>query len=434
VDTTSFSVSGEYKAAAGEEGSEEETVLAVTYGYSREHRADLKQWMLALATAHEGDVPLFMRPLDGDGSDARTLLAAVEALKEQLRGEVEGESGEEMPSAASIYVADAGIYSEENMSRLARAGVEWVSRVPATSTAARSAIDPEESPDWRYNEDGRLRCYTRLVELPQGSERWVVLSSEEGRKRTEKTFRRQAARQQEEWEKTLRRLGNRAFACEADAREALKEATKWMPEWLKVEEITLSSRPRYAKGARPGKDARPASIERRIKATLGIDLERAEQECERRARYIVGTNVLDPAGLSEEELIRAYKGQGGVERGFRFLKDPLFLASSVFVKKPERIVALGFVMVVCLLAYRLAEHRLRKPLAESGQSIPDQTGKPSAKPTMRWVFQFFEGIEVLYGRSPAGIVSRHVLHLRPVHEQVLRLLGPAYQKLYDVPI
>lgn len=216
VDTTSFSVSGEYEADGGE-GSEEATMLAVTYGYSREHRTDLKQWMLALATTHEGDVPLFMRPLDGNSSDARTLVAAVEALKEQLRGEGE-QTGEEGPSAASIYVADAGIYGEENMNRLARAGVEWVSRVPETSAAARSAIDLEESPeDWQQSADGRLRWYTRLMELPQGTERWVVVSSEERRKRTEKTFWHQVARQQEQWEKTLRHLSNRAFACDAAA-------------------------------------------------------------------------------------------------------------------------------------------------------------------------------------------------------------------------
>src|SRR5215210_3989577 len=129
VDTTSFRVSGGYEAAAAEGGGEEEAAaaaaLAVTYGYSRDHRADLKQWMLALATTHEGDVPLFMRPLDGNSSDAHTLLAAVEALKEQLRSE-EG-TGEEGPSTACVFVADAGIYGEENMSRLAQAGVEWVS-------------------------------------------------------------------------------------------------------------------------------------------------------------------------------------------------------------------------------------------------------------------------------------------------------------------
>ncbi len=414
----------------------------MTYGYSREHRADLKQWMLALATTHEGDVPLFMRPLDGNSSDARTLVATVKALKEQLGGE---EEEEEDSSLASIYVADAGIYGEENMIRLAEAGVEWISRVPQRSTAARSLIEEAlDAPEhhWRESqEDGnKLRLFfgeeACLMELPQGTERWVVLSSEKGLKQAKERLQRQLGRQRREWEKKLWHLSNRSFACEADAQEALREATKRLPECLEiVGEPTFRSRPRYAKGGRPPEGAEPASTEWHMEeATLGVNQEHLERESERRACYIVGTNVLDPpARLSEEDLVASYKGQGGVERGFRFLKDPLFLASSVFVKKPERIVALSFVMVVCLLVYRLAEQRLRKRLAESGQSIPNQVGKPSTNPTMRWVFQFFEGIDVLHVRSSTGY-SQHVLHLQAVHEQVLRLLGPLYQKLYDVPI
>src|SRR5579859_6504721 len=57
VDTTSFSVSGEYTSAgervkeAGQlEEVSETALIAITYGYSRDHRDDLKQWMLALAT------------------------------------------------------------------------------------------------------------------------------------------------------------------------------------------------------------------------------------------------------------------------------------------------------------------------------------------------------------------------------------------------
>src|SRR5215469_7201312 len=76
VDTTSFSVSGEYLP---EEGDLDASVIAITYGYSRDHRADLKQWMLALGTTHDGDIPLFLRPLDGNSSDQRTLLSAVQA-------------------------------------------------------------------------------------------------------------------------------------------------------------------------------------------------------------------------------------------------------------------------------------------------------------------------------------------------------------------
>ena len=87
IDTTSFSVSGDY--ASQKEG--DPVALAITYGYSRDHREDLKQWMLALATTHDGDVPIFLRPLDGNSSDKEHLSAAVTAVMAQLREEVPDE-------------------------------------------------------------------------------------------------------------------------------------------------------------------------------------------------------------------------------------------------------------------------------------------------------------------------------------------------------
>src|SRR5690242_16308115 len=90
VDTTSFSVSGAYNSA-GERGQEpgtsaealevETALIASTYGYSRDQREDLKQWMIALATTHDGDVPLFLQPLDGNSSDKVNLLGAVLAIQ-----------------------------------------------------------------------------------------------------------------------------------------------------------------------------------------------------------------------------------------------------------------------------------------------------------------------------------------------------------------
>ena len=121
VDTTSFSVSGDYTGAK-ETGDLDATTIAITYGYSRDHREDLKQWMLALATTQEGDVPLFLRPLDGNSSDKVTLASAVEALHEQLRTP---------ESEPSFFVADSGIYSEANMHRFNEAKIRWISRVRA---------------------------------------------------------------------------------------------------------------------------------------------------------------------------------------------------------------------------------------------------------------------------------------------------------------
>ena len=98
ADTTSCLVHGQYAREASilaevqlEDAEDLPTVIDVTYGYSRDHREDLKQWMLALVTSGEG-VPQFLQPLDGNASDKRALLEAVRALTQQLQegGETPG--------------------------------------------------------------------------------------------------------------------------------------------------------------------------------------------------------------------------------------------------------------------------------------------------------------------------------------------------------
>jgi transposase len=188
--------------------------------------------------------------------------------------------------------------------------------------------------------------------------------------------------------------------------------------------------PSHVGKGRPKKDATPP-LQWQITSSVSVNRPRVEQEVRRKACFIVATNVLDAAVLEDTEVVETYKGQGSVERGFRFLKDPLFLASSVFVKKPERIVALGLIMVLCLLVYRLAEHRLRTRLAETEQTLPDQRTVPTVRPTMRWIFQCFEGIELLHIHAALGTQSL-ILRLQPMHRLVLALLGPRYEHIYLV--
>ena len=181
VDTTSFSVSGEY---GQDEKAEGEAVIAITYGYSRDHRADLKQWMLALATTHDGDVPLFLQPLDGNSSDKVSLLAAILAIQTQLR-----EAGEE----ASVYVADNGVYGETNMKQLNQAGVKWISRVSATLTEAKALIE-QGSENWQQSEDGTVHWFGRELDLPQGRERWVVVYTQASLQRAQQSIQRQISK------------------------------------------------------------------------------------------------------------------------------------------------------------------------------------------------------------------------------------------------
>jgi transposase len=59
ADTILFAVHGEYEP---QDGDLDAQAIAITYSYSRDHRADLKQWMLGLVTTHDGDVPVGCRP------------------------------------------------------------------------------------------------------------------------------------------------------------------------------------------------------------------------------------------------------------------------------------------------------------------------------------------------------------------------------------
>src|SRR5580765_8325252 len=93
---------------------------------------------------------------------------------------------------------------------------------------------------------------------------------------------------------------------------------------------------------------------------------------------------------------------------------------------------LAFLMTLCLLVYKLAEVRLRRPLAATAQTVPNQLRKPTAQPTLRWLFQCFEGIDLHHTRQPDGTRTTEILQLTEIHRLVLRLLGPPYERTYLV--
>src|SRR5258708_5097346 len=335
--------------------------------------------MLALVTSEDG-VPHFLKPLDGNASDKVSLPQVVIELTRQLES-----SGE----TAGVYVADSGLYSEANMRALGEEGVTWISRVPETLRQAQ-AVGGKEPAAWQQSDDAQLFWWRQTVELPQGPERWLVVRSTEGEQRARVTLQRQVKPEQVKWEKRWWHLSHRAFACAPDAQAALEQEQYRLPPWL-VAHTAVVAVPKYGRVGRPRQGAQPVEQEWHVQAQLHVDAHAFEREVRRKAAFLVATNILDETTLPDLEVIQTYKAQSAVERGFAFLKDPLFLASSVFVKKPQRIMALAFIMVLCLLVYRLAEGRVRQRLAATDQTVPDQLRPPTARPTMPWLFQSFQG-------------------------------------------
>jgi transposase len=412
LDSTSFHVDGRYNS----DEEPEAEVVHITRGYSRDHRPDLNQVMLELMVEHQAGIPILMKPLSGNSSDAHDFGEAVRAHLQQLQ----------TTYGLTYLVADSALYSEANLQKLARTHIKWITRVPATVSTAQTLLaqaDPQSL--------ASLTAGYRYHELPSTyggvAQRWVLIYAERRQAQVRRTLDKQWRQQSDKEAKAFKKLCRTTFACEADARQALSTFESAL-QTIYLAASTVRAQPRYSTRGRPGPDTRPHQVVYQIDGALASALPARQALIDQHCCFILATNELDTTQLPPQELLTGYKGQVHVERGFRFLKDPQFLASSLYLKKPERIMALLMVMTACLLVYAALEYRIRKALNDQAATFPDQRGKRIQHPTARWVFHYFVGIHLLCqaGQWPM------VLNLTAEHHHLLRLLGQPYMALYDI--
>src|SRR5439155_792477 len=121
--------------------------------------------------------------------------------------------------------------------------------------------------------------------------------------------------------------------------------------------------------------------------------------------------------------------QSAVEGGFRFLKAPVFFVSSLFVKKPSRIQGLLMVMTLALMVYSVAQRRMRAQWARQHETLPNQIGQPTSRPTLRWIFQLLEGINRVTC-SVHGHVETLIEGLTDLRRKILQLFGQNVGKFH----
>ncbi|MGK7878838.1 MAG: IS1634 family transposase [Crocosphaera sp.] len=145
----------------------------------------------------------------------------------------------------------------------------------------------------------------------------------------------------------------------------------------------------------------------------------------RAGRFILATNRLDSESFSCDEMLIKYKEQQNVERGFAFLKDPLFFADSIFLKSPRRIETMAMLMGLCLMVYALGQREVRRQLFTAETGIPNQLGKLTNRPTLRWIFQCFQGVHLLYHQG-----MKQVVNLTEERQLTLKFFPLSCQKYY----
>lgn len=370
--------------------------------------------MLELMVEPQAGIPLLMKPLSGNSSDAHSFGELVRTHLNQLH----------TTYGMTYLVADSALYGEDNLAKLAQTQMKWLTRVPATISDAQAALEQVNPQTMMPLSEGYRG---QMLHSPYGSvaQRWALIYSELRQPQAQRTVDRQWLTQSDQALNAFPKLCRTALACEADAQQALRACEQGV-QVTPCTQGTIRPVAHYGKRGRPGSGALPARVVSQVEGALASALAARQARSIQQRCFILATNELDDQPLPPQALLDAYKGQRQAERGVRFLKDPQFLASSLYLKKPERIMALLMIMTVCLLVYAALEYRIRTALKDQRATFPDQTGKPTQTPTARWVFHGFVGIHLLFIPHQWPIV----INLTEEHQHLLQLLGNRYAWFY----
>lgn len=417
ADTTTYQVWGEYE---GEPLPWEAEPFVLARGYNKEGCFERKQFKLGLATTEEG-VPFFGEPLAGDTDDKTWVKSFVEVFP-RLR---------EILGGMELLVVDAAAMTEEVLRMVGKEKIRLISRLPETFNLCRELKEEalrqgtwEEAAfteDKERNADYRLQRFVR--EFAGGRYEFVVVESKPLMEQKAKTVERMVAKEKAGLEKSLSRLGKESFATREEAEEAWRRYLEGItPEYhrLACRFAEVEVRLKRGRRGRPAKHEPPV-YERRWVIVPEIVL-LAEKVAHEKALAGIFVLFSSAEGLSPSEVLKHYKGRSTIENRFAFLKDPR-IVGPVYLKLPERIKALSYIMVLALLVYSLFERRVREGLKREGKPYHVAGSYKTMRPQGKTLLEAFFAVSVLKIHGPAGVEWKLPKKVNEKAQRIVRLCG-----------
>jgi len=424
-DSTSIAFCGQYRSASGR-ALRARTAPAITFGFSKDRRPDLKQLLFILSVTAEG-VPASFRCADGNTNDSVTHLQSWEALR-AVAGRTD-----------FLYVADSKLCSYENMQHIHAAGGRFVTVMPRSRQEDgqfRKWVQ-DHVPAWelvwdrphpRHAEGPRDRWYVYRPALPSIEVwpiTWVWSTLLTLHQRARRARRLAAAT--EALEQLQRRLaGARARlrgAAEIDLRVAEILDRYHVSRYLKVQRVVREEhRFKQTRRGRPGPDTAYRKITRRrfdIEWTLDAAALAYDEKSD--GMYPLLSN---DRNLSPSQVLEAHKGQPAIEKRFEQVKTVHEIAP-VYLKNEGRIEALFTLYFLALLVQALIERELR--LAMQRATIDElplypeqrQCRRPTTEQVLR-LFSLAQRHRLLRGGHTVQLFDAELTDLQ---RQVLALIG-----------
>jgi transposase len=425
-DSTSISLCGQYRSASGR-SVRNQRAPAITYGYSKDHRPDLKQLLFILTTDADGGVPVHFRCTDGNTTDVRTHIETWNTLR-ALAGR-----------ADFLYVADSKLCSHDNMAHIASAGGRFVTVMPRSrqEDAQFRKWVQTNSPAWELvwdrpnarDADGpRDLWYVYKPELPS-AELYGIVWVWSTLLRLHQTHRRQKhlAAATEQLAELKRRLGAARArlrgAAQIDLQVAQILERYSVGRYLKVARVVREDHTfKQARRGRPGPDTAYRKITRKrydIKWIMDEAAIAYDKTSDGMYPLLCNDRSLTPA-----QVLNAHKGQPRIEKRFEQLKSVHEIAP-LFLKNEARIEALFTLYFLALLVQALIERELRQAMqAAQIEQLPlYPEARACRRPTTEHILRLFSLAERVSVLAHGKVVRVFPPQLTELQHHVLRLLG-----------
>src|ERR1700720_3953622 len=307
-------------------------------GYSRDHRPDCEQMVIALIVNSEG-FPFSYETFDGNRADVSTMETILRMVERQYG------------KARRIWVFDRGIVSEENLAAIRKRGGQYLVGTPRRQMKRFEAELLKE--DWTQV---RPDVEVKRVAIPQGNETYILCRTT-GRKEKERAIRKRLSTRMEE---VLKRLQTTIAAGRLKDRNKMERRLgRIQARHAQVNdlfEVTLRDTPAG------------------IRLVWEMKAERKVWRDLREGAYLLRTNL---QADSAEEMWSRYMQLTEAEASFRALKSELSIRP-LFHQKEPRVKAH---VMVAFLGYALwftLKHLLKRRPAIVPQ--PSRSGINNAQP------------------------------------------------------
>jgi transposase len=430
-DSTTITFHGAYADAAQEEQRGQRTRLAITWGYNKDHRPDLKQLLFILTVARDGAVPVYFQVANGNVVDDQTHRATWDLLC-RLTGRRD-----------FLYVADCKLATTENMAHVHQRQGRFLTVLPRTRSEDRAFRDllSHGQVQWRpihakRNDDGEIVDQYSVSEpatLSAEGYRLVWYHSTRKAQDDARARHQQVERALLELAELRQKLSSprtryRQEAKVAEAVQGILQA-RGVQGWI-VWEVKPQTVETYRQNRRGRPSAQTLYVQKkstRFQLEYHIDTVQLAAEVPGDGVFPLITN---DHSLSELELLLAHKGQPSLEKRFSQLKTD-FEVAPVFLKEASRIQALLCVYFLALLTESLLERELRRAMErEAIASLPlYPEGRKCRRPTARRLIDLFEDVQrhtLQVGRRPPVVFTTDLSRLQ---RRLLRLLGMT--QVYD---